>query len=66
MVDKRVKRNSETDTSAQFHEANELSKRSSFSRREVGLSHPDTSSFIKLNDRGEIEIFAGEELRNNH
>ena len=45
-----------------FNEALELEKRSSFSRREVGLTHPDTSSFIKLNDRGDIEIFANEEL----
>jgi len=33
-------------------------KRNEFSRREVGLNHPDTLSFIKLNDSGDIEIMA--------
>jgi len=36
----------------------ELEKRKEFSDREVGISHPDLSSFIRLNDRGDIEIFA--------
>jgi len=45
-----------------FNEAEELNRRSTFGRREVGLTHPDTSAFVRLNDRGEIEIFAGEEL----
>ena len=36
----------------------ELNRRSQFSQREVGLTHPDTSSFLRLNDEGDIEIFA--------
>lgn len=35
----------------------EVRKRKEFSDREVGLTHPDLSSFIRLNDRGDIEIF---------
>jgi len=38
--------------------ASEIKKRKEFSEREVGLTHPDLSSFIRLNDRGDIEIFA--------
>ena len=37
---------------------NELKSRKRFSEREVGLSHPDLESFIRLNDQGDIEIFA--------
>lgn len=33
-----------------------LNQRSEFSRREVGLNHPDMPNFIKLSDNGEIEI----------
>ena len=33
-------------------------KRNEFSRREVGLNHPDNDSFIKLADNGDIEIMA--------
>lgn len=55
-------KNAQTGDSGYFDESSELNKRNSFSRREVGLNHPDTSAFVKLNDRGEIEIFAGEEL----
>jgi len=36
----------------------ELKKRKEFSDREVGLTHPDLTSFIRLNDQGDIEIFA--------
>lgn len=36
----------------------ELKKRKEFSDREVGITHPDLSSFIRLNDQGDIEIFA--------
>lgn len=36
----------------------ELVRRNEFSRREVGLNHPDNHSFIRLNDDGDIEIFA--------
>lgn len=35
-----------------------LKSRKEFSDREVGLTHPDMSSFIRLNDNGDIEIFA--------
>ncbi len=37
---------------------NELKNRKLYSDREVGLTHPDLSSFIRLNDHGDIEIFA--------
>jgi hypothetical protein len=36
----------------------ELKVRKEFSEREVGLTHPDLSSFLRLNDSGDIEIFA--------
>lgn len=36
----------------------ELKKRKEFSDREVGITHPDLQSFIRLNDHGDIEIFA--------
>lgn len=36
----------------------ELKSRKEFSDREVGLTHPDISSFLRLNDNGDIEIFA--------
>lgn len=36
----------------------ELKRRKQFSEREVGLTHPDLNSFIRLNDQGDIEIFA--------
>lgn len=36
----------------------ELNRRKEFSDREVGLTHPDISSFIRLNDQGDIEFFA--------
>jgi hypothetical protein len=39
-------------------EKNEYEKRKNFSSREVGLNHPDNSSFIRLTDSGDIEIFA--------
>jgi len=35
-----------------------LNNRNKFSRREVGLNHPDVFSFIKLADNGDIEIMA--------
>lgn len=39
-------------------EKDEIGKRKSFSTREVGFTHPDNSSFIRLTDAGDIEIFA--------
>jgi len=36
----------------------ELKRRNEFSDREVGLTHPDLLSFLRLNDQGDIEIFA--------
>lgn len=39
-------------------EKDEIGKRKNFSPREVGLTHPDNSSFIRLTDAGDIEIFA--------
>lgn len=62
MVDRRIVNNAETGRVENFNAAQELSLRNSFSRREVGLTHPDTSAFVRLNDRGDVEIFAGEEL----
>jgi hypothetical protein len=62
MVNKKTSRNNETQNIDLFNESEELRRRNSFSRREVGLTHPDTSAFVRLNDRGEVEIFAGEEL----
>lgn len=41
-----------------FPVESEMQKRREFSDREVGLTHPDLSSFIRLNDQGDIEIFA--------
>jgi hypothetical protein len=41
-----------------FPISDELKRRNEFSKREVGLNHPDNSSFIRLNDDGDIEIFA--------
>jgi len=62
MARENILNNADTENPGYFNESLEIEKRSSFSRREVGLTHPDTSSFIKLNDRGDIEIFANEEL----
>lgn len=62
MVDKRIINNGKTDDSAYFNESDEIKKRITFSTREVGLTHPDTSSFIRLSDKGDIEIFAGQEI----
>lgn len=39
-------------------EIDELNRRKNFSQREVGLTHPDNSSFIRLTDSGDIEIFS--------
>ena len=41
-----------------FKPENEISRRNEFSKREVGFNHPDTPSFLRLNDDGDIEIFA--------
>ena len=41
-----------------FNEITELKKRKEFSTREVGINHPDNKAFIRINDSGEIEIFA--------
>ena len=38
--------------------SSEIKRRKEFSDREVGLTHPDISSFIRLTDDGDIEIFA--------
>jgi hypothetical protein len=43
---------------ANFPVEAEMQKRREFSDREVGLTHPDLASFIRLNDQGDIEIFA--------
>jgi len=62
MINKKNFKNAATNNIDNFNDAQELAKRNTFSRREVGLTHPDTSAFVRLNDRGEVEIFAGEEL----
>jgi hypothetical protein len=41
-----------------FDESYEIKKRTEFSNREVGINHPDNSSFLRVTDAGEIEIFA--------
>lgn len=41
-----------------FKPENEISRRNEFSKREVGFNHPDTPSFLRLTDDGDIEIFA--------
>jgi hypothetical protein len=41
-------------------------KRNEFSRREVGLNHPDNNSFIKLSDSGDIEIMAAPRSWNHY
>lgn len=40
------------------NEKDQISKRKNFSEREVGFTHPDNSSFMRLSDAGDIEIFA--------
>lgn len=40
------------------NEKDQITKRKNFSEREVGLTHPDNTSFIRLTDAGDIEIFA--------
>jgi hypothetical protein len=45
-------------TNKLFPISEEIKRRNQFSRREVGFNHPDNSSFIRLNDDGDIEIFA--------
>lgn len=47
-----------TQSNSEFSVSDELTRRNEFSRREVGLNHPDNNSFIRLNDEGDIEIFA--------
>lgn len=37
-----------------------LSLQDNYSDREVGITHPDVSSFIKLRDNGDVEIVTGE------
>lgn len=41
-----------------FNEALEIKKRTEFSHREVGLTHPDNNAFLRITDNGSIEIFA--------
>jgi len=41
-----------------FDENYEIKRRKQFSHREVGLNHPDNSSFIRIADGGAIEIFS--------
>lgn len=39
-----------------------LDKQNTFGAREVGLTHPDISSFVRLRDNGDIEIIAADGL----
>src|SRR5690242_4881809 len=39
-----------------------LDLQNNFSDREVGVTHPDISSHIRLRDNGDIEIITGEKL----
>jgi hypothetical protein len=55
-----MQNNSENETprSRVFNESIEYSRRKQFSDREVGITHPDNSGFMRISDSGEIEIFA--------
>lgn len=37
-------------------------KQDHYSKREVGISHPDVSGFVRIRDNGDIEICAGDGL----
>ncbi len=50
--------NSSIQPNNNFRPENEIGRRNEFSKREVGFNHPDTPSFLRLNDEGDIEIFA--------
>lgn len=39
-----------------------INKNNKFSNREVGITHPDNSSFIKIADNGDIQIMAQDGL----
>lgn len=39
-----------------------LNRQDRYGNREVGVTHPDNNSFIRLRDDGSVEIFAGEEV----
>lgn len=39
-------------------EVDEIRRRKNFSPREVGITHPDNTGFIRITDSGDIEIFA--------
>ena len=40
----------------------QINKANKFGLREVGINHPDTTSFIKLSDNGDISIMAQDGL----
>lgn len=46
------------DVNLRNHVAQEMADRKEFSATEVGLTHPDLNSFLRMNDKGDIEIFA--------
>lgn len=48
----------ETPKARVFNESFEFKKRREFSNREVGVTHPDNTGFMRIADSGEIEIFA--------
>jgi hypothetical protein len=54
----RVAKSFESTVGKTASEISETNKRTSFSQREVGFNHPDTPSFVRLSDSGDIEIFA--------
>lgn len=41
---------------------NHINEQNSFNEREVGITHPDNGSFIRIRDGGDIEIGAGEDV----
>jgi len=47
-----------SNASKPFNESLEIKRRTEFSHREVGLTHPDNNAFIRIADGGSIEIFA--------
>lgn len=58
MYDSEQSEQQNINASKPFNEALEIKKRTEFSHREVGLTHPDNNAFLRITDNGCIEIFA--------
>jgi len=48
----------ESSVGSTITESDEINRRRTFSSREVGITHPDNPSFLRVTDSGDIEIFA--------